>query len=50
MPRVHAPGDIITMSELSPLNRSLLGDGVREITAVQRRVRRMAVMNAGARS
>jgi CBS domain-containing protein len=33
------PGDIITMSELSPLNRSLLNDGVREIAAVQRRVR-----------
>ncbi|WNG85526.1 putative nucleotidyltransferase substrate binding domain-containing protein [Mycobacterium sp. ITM-2016-00317] len=34
----HAPGDIITMSELSPLNRSLLGDGLREIAAVRRRV------------
>jgi CBS domain-containing protein len=44
------PGDIVTMSELSPLNRSLLNDGVREIAAVQRRVRQMAVMNAGARS
>jgi CBS domain-containing protein len=33
-----APGDIVTMPELSPLNRSLLGDGVREIAAVQRRV------------
>ena len=41
------PGDIVTMSELSPLNRSLLNDGVREIAAVQRRVRQMAVMNAG---
>jgi CBS domain-containing protein len=35
------------MSELSPLNRSLLNDGVREITAVQRRVRHMAAVNAG---
>lgn len=34
----HTPGDIITMSELSPLNRSLLGDGLREISAVRRRV------------
>lgn len=35
----HTPGDVITMSELSPLNRSLLNDGLREIAAVQRRVR-----------
>lgn len=35
----HPPGDVITMSELSALNRSLLGDGLREIAAVQRRVR-----------
>lgn len=34
----HTPNDIITMSELSPLNRSLLGDGLREIAAVRRRV------------
>lgn len=34
----HSPGDVITMSELSPLNRSLLNDGLREIGAVQRRV------------
>jgi CBS domain-containing protein len=34
----HTPGDVITMSELSPLNRSLLGDGLREIAAVRRRV------------
>jgi CBS domain-containing protein len=34
----HSPGDIVTMSELSPLNRSLLNDGLREIAAVQRRV------------
>jgi CBS domain-containing protein len=34
----HMPGDVITMSELSPLNRSLLGDGLREIAAVRRRV------------
>jgi CBS domain-containing protein len=42
-----SPGDVVTMSELSPLNRSLLNDGVREIVAVQRRVRQMAAMNAG---
>jgi CBS domain-containing protein len=35
----HTPGDVITMSQLSPLNRSLLNDGLREISAVQRRVR-----------
>ena len=34
----HTPGDIVTMSELSPLNRSLLGDGLREIAAVRRRI------------
>lgn len=34
----HTPNDIITMSELSPLNRSLLADGLREIAAVRRRV------------
>jgi CBS domain-containing protein len=42
-----SPGDIVTMSELSPLNRSLLNDGVREIAAVQRRVRQLAATNAG---
>jgi CBS domain-containing protein len=35
----HSPGDIVMMSELSPLNRSLLNDALREIAAVQRRVR-----------
>ena len=35
----HPPGDVVTMADLSPLNRSLLGDGLREIAAVQRRVR-----------
>ncbi|WP_197383619.1 putative nucleotidyltransferase substrate binding domain-containing protein [Mycolicibacterium mengxianglii] len=34
----RTPGDIVTMAELSPLNRSLLGDGLREIAAVRRRV------------
>jgi CBS domain-containing protein len=34
----HSPGDIITMSELSPLNRSLLNDALREIVVVQRRI------------
>jgi CBS domain-containing protein len=41
------PGDIIVMSDLSPLNRSLLNDGVREVAAVQRRVRHVAVTTAG---
>ena len=40
----HTPGDVITMSELSPLNRSLLGDGLREIVAVQRRVRNAGML------
>ncbi len=39
----HTPGDVITMSELSPLNRSLLNDGLREIVAVQRRVRNVGI-------
>lgn len=37
------PGDVITMSELSPLNRSLLNDGLREIAAVQRRVGNLGI-------
>ncbi len=37
------PGDVVTMSELSPLNRSQLSEGLREITAVQRRVRSVGV-------
>ncbi|WP_072802057.1 putative nucleotidyltransferase substrate binding domain-containing protein [Rhodococcoides yunnanense] len=32
------PGDVLVMADLSALERSLLGDGVREIAAVQRRV------------
>ena len=40
----HTPGDVITSSELSPLNRSLLGDGLREIVAVQRRVRNVGAL------
>ena len=32
------PGDIVASSELSPLNRSALTDGLREIAAVRRRV------------
>jgi CBS domain-containing protein len=39
----HTPGDVITMSELSPLNRSLLNDGLREIAGVQRRVRNVGI-------
>lgn len=34
----HRPGDVLVMADLSPLERSLLTDGVREIAAVQRRV------------
>ena len=40
----HTPGDVITMSELSPLNRSLLNDGLREIVGVQRRLRNVGMM------
>lgn len=40
----HTPGDVITMSELSPLNRSLLNDGLREIVAVQRRIRNVGII------
>ena len=43
----HTPGDVITMSELSPLNRSLLNDGLREIVAVQRRVRNVGMVPPG---
>ena len=39
----HTPGDVITMSELSPLNRSLLNEGLREIVGVQRRVRNFGI-------
>ena len=39
----HTPGDVITMSELSPLNRSLLSDGLREIAAVRRRVGNLGI-------
>ncbi|SKH59045.1 putative signal-transduction protein containing cAMP-binding and CBS domains [Mycobacteroides abscessus subsp. massiliense] len=42
-----SPGDVVTLSELSPLNRSLLSDGVREISLVQRRVRTLAASTAG---
>ncbi|MGV8870910.1 MAG: putative nucleotidyltransferase substrate binding domain-containing protein [Rhodococcus sp. (in: high G+C Gram-positive bacteria)] len=34
----HRPGDVLIMADLSPLERGLLTDGVREIAAVQRRV------------
>jgi CBS domain-containing protein len=40
----HTPGDVITMSELSPLNRSLLNDGLRELVGVQRRLRNVGMM------
>jgi CBS domain-containing protein len=39
----HTPNDVITMSDLSPLNRSLLNEGLREIAAVQRRVRQTGI-------
>ncbi|MEH6793474.1 MAG: putative nucleotidyltransferase substrate binding domain-containing protein [Rhodococcus sp. (in: high G+C Gram-positive bacteria)] len=38
----HRPGDVLIMADLSPLERSLLTDGVREIAAVQRRVAYLA--------
>jgi CBS domain-containing protein len=41
------PCDIITLSELPPLSRSLLNDGLREIAAVQRRVRSLAATTEG---
>lgn len=37
------PGDVIAISELSPLNRSLLNEGLREIAAVQRRARNFGI-------
>lgn len=39
----HPPNDVVTMSDLSPLNRSLLNEGLREIAAVQRRVRQSGI-------
>lgn len=42
------PGDVLVMAELSAIERSLLGDGVREIAAVQRRVGYLA-SNVGVR-
>lgn len=41
------PGDVIAMSDLSPLSRSQLNDGLRETAAVQRRVRQVSTMTAG---
>lgn len=35
----RTPNDVVTIGELSPLNRSLLSEGLREIAAVQRRAR-----------
>ncbi|MEN2513247.1 CBS domain-containing protein [Gordonia polyisoprenivorans] len=35
----HTPGDVIVLSDLSPLERSMLSEGVREISDIQRRVR-----------
>lgn len=35
------PGDIVTVGELSPLSRSLINDGIREIGAVQRHIRNL---------
>ncbi|MET0198709.1 MAG: putative nucleotidyltransferase substrate binding domain-containing protein, partial [Rhodococcus fascians] len=43
-----APGDVLVMGELSAIERSVLGDGVREIAAVQRRVGYLA-SNVGVR-
>ncbi|WP_425297155.1 FAD-dependent oxidoreductase [Nocardia brasiliensis] len=42
----HHPGDVVLMSELSPLNRSLLNEALRETAAVQRRVRVRAATSA----
>ncbi|MEP9393835.1 putative nucleotidyltransferase substrate binding domain-containing protein [Gordonia sp. VNK1] len=35
----HSPTDVIVMSDLSPLDRSMLAEGVREVVGIQRRVR-----------
>lgn len=40
--RREEPSDVITMRRLSPLDRSLLAQGVREIGAVQRRLTNMS--------
>ncbi|MFI9504458.1 putative nucleotidyltransferase substrate binding domain-containing protein [Nocardia sp. NPDC052566] len=42
----HSPGDVVVMSELSPLHRSLLNDALREIAAVQRHVRSIGANSA----
>ncbi|QIS03697.1 CBS domain-containing protein [Nocardia brasiliensis] len=42
----HHPGDVVTMSDLSPLNRSLLNEALRETAAVRRRVRVRAATSA----
>ncbi|WP_037142478.1 putative nucleotidyltransferase substrate binding domain-containing protein [Rhodococcoides fascians] len=42
------PGDVLVMGDLSAIERSVLGDGVREIAAVQRRVGYLA-SNVGVR-
>jgi CBS domain-containing protein len=34
--------DVLTMSRLSPLDRSLVGQAVREVSAVQRRMENMS--------
>ncbi|MET9201826.1 putative nucleotidyltransferase substrate binding domain-containing protein [Gordonia sp. NPDC003585] len=40
----HTPGDLVVMSELTPLERSMLAEGVREIADIQRRVRNRAAL------
>lgn len=35
----HTPSDVIILGDLSPVERSMLSEGVREITDIQRRVR-----------
>jgi len=40
----HTPGDLVVMSELTPLERSMLAEGVREIADIQRRVRTRAAL------
>ena len=34
----RVPGDVVSLAELTPLNRSLLAESAREVAAVQKRV------------
>lgn len=34
----RTPGDVVSLAELTPLNKKMLADGVREVAAVQKRI------------